>query len=65
VINEELAEACDVPVRWSCRTGACQACKTTLIAGELDYKPDPVEPPPDGSALIFCSHPHGALVLDL
>ena len=44
----ELAEACDVPVRWSCRTGVCHNCETTLIAGELDYSPDPVEPPADG-----------------
>ena len=61
----ELAEACDVPVRWSCRTGVCHTCETTIIAGELDYKPDPVEPPADGSALICCSQPHGAIVLDL
>ncbi len=61
----ELAEACDVPVRWSCRTGVCQTCETTLIAGELDYNPDPVEPPPDGSALICCSQPHDDIVLDL
>jgi ferredoxin-NADP reductase/MOSC domain-containing protein YiiM/ferredoxin len=61
----ELAEACDVPVRWSCRTGVCHTCETTLIAGELDYSPDPVEPPADGSALICCSQPHGDTVLDL
>src|SRR5262249_53057003 len=24
----ELAEACDVPVRWSCRTGVCHTCMT-------------------------------------
>jgi ferredoxin-NADP reductase/MOSC domain-containing protein YiiM len=42
----ELAEACDVPVRWSCRTGVCHNCETTLIAGTVDYDPDPVEPPP-------------------
>jgi ferredoxin-NADP reductase len=24
----ELAEACDVPVRWSCRTGVCHSCET-------------------------------------
>ena len=42
----ELAEACDVPVRWSCRTGVCQTCETTLIAGNVNYSPDPVEPPP-------------------
>ncbi len=61
----ELAEACDVPVRWSCRTGVCHNCETTLIAGRLDYNPDPVEPPADGSALICCSRPHDHVVLDL
>lgn len=61
----ELAEACDVPVRWSCRTGVCHNCETTLIAGDLDYDPDPVEPPAEGSALICCSRPHDDVVLDL
>jgi ferredoxin-NADP reductase/MOSC domain-containing protein YiiM/ferredoxin len=61
----ELAEACDVPVRWSCRTGVCHNCETTLIAGQLDYNPDPVEPPAEGSALICCSRPRDGVVLDL
>ncbi len=61
----ELAEACDVPVRWSCRTGVCHNCETTLIAGVLDYDPDPVEAPAEGSALICCSRPHDDVVLDL
>jgi ferredoxin-NADP reductase/MOSC domain-containing protein YiiM/ferredoxin len=61
----EFAEACDVPVRWSCRTGVCHNCETTLIAGKLDYNPDPVEPPADGSALICCSQPGERVVLDL
>jgi ferredoxin-NADP reductase/MOSC domain-containing protein YiiM/ferredoxin len=61
----ELAEACDVPVRWSCRTGVCHNCETTLIAGAVDYDPDPVEPPASGSALICCSRPHDDVVLDL
>jgi ferredoxin-NADP reductase len=61
----ELAEACDVPVRWSCRTGVCHNCETTLIAGNLDYNPDPVEPPAGGSALICCSQPGDDVVLDL
>jgi ferredoxin-NADP reductase/MOSC domain-containing protein YiiM len=61
----ELAEACDVPVRWSCRTGVCHNCETTLIAGDLDYSPEPVEPPADGSALICCSQPRDDVVLDL
>ncbi len=61
----ELAEACDVPVRWSCRTGVCHTCETTLIAGNVDYSPDPVEPPADGSTLICCSQPRDDVVLDL
>ena len=61
----ELAEACDVPVRWSCRTGVCHTCETTLIAGDVKYNPDPVEPPADGSTLICCSQPRDDLVLDL
>ena len=61
----ELAEACDVPVRWSCRTGVCHNCETTVIAGDVDYGPDPVEAPADGSALICCSQPRDDVVLDL
>ncbi len=61
----ELAESCDVPVRWSCRTGVCHTCETTLIAGNVDYSPDPVEPPIEGSVLICCSRPRDDIVLDL
>ena len=61
----ELAEGCDVPVRWSCRTGVCHNCETTLIAGDVDYNPDPVEPPAEGSVLICCSRPRDNVVLDL
>ena len=61
----ELAEACDVPVRWSCRTGVCHTCETGLLSGTVSYAPDPVEDPAEGSALICCSQPRGDLVLDL
>lgn len=61
----ELAEACDVPVRWSCRTGVCHTCETNLMSGSVSYAPDPVDDPAPGSALICCSQPAGDLVLDL
>jgi ferredoxin-NADP reductase/MOSC domain-containing protein YiiM len=61
----ELAEACDVPVRWSCRTGVCHTCETGLLSGSVGYAPDPVDEPAEGSALICCSQPSGDLVLDL
>jgi ferredoxin len=35
----ELAEACDVPVRFSCRTGVCHYCETGLLTGTLAYSP--------------------------
>ena len=61
----ELAEACDVPVRWSCRTGVCHSCETAVLSGGVRYDPDPVEEPADGSTLICCSQPIEDLVLDL
>jgi ferredoxin-NADP reductase/MOSC domain-containing protein YiiM/ferredoxin len=61
----ELAEACDVPVRWACRTGVCHNCETALISGSVIYRPDPVEPPAEGNLLICCSAPQGDIALDL
>jgi ferredoxin-NADP reductase/MOSC domain-containing protein YiiM/ferredoxin len=61
----ELAEACDVPVRWACRTGVCHNCESGLIAGAVDYRPDPIEPPGEGNLLICCSRPRADIVLDL
>jgi len=61
----ELAEACDVPVRWACRTGVCHTCETGLVAGKIGYRPDPVDAPADGNLLICCSQPEGDVVIDL
>jgi ferredoxin-NADP reductase/MOSC domain-containing protein YiiM len=61
----ELAEGCDVPVRWSCRTGVCHTCQTDLVSGTVGYAPDPVDDPAAGSVLICCSQPRTDLVLDL
>jgi ferredoxin-NADP reductase/MOSC domain-containing protein YiiM len=61
----ELAEACDVPVRWSCRTGVCHTCESALIGGTVTYDPDPLEPPATGNLLICCSRPSGDVEIDL
>jgi ferredoxin-NADP reductase/MOSC domain-containing protein YiiM len=61
----ELAEACDVPVRWSCRTGVCHSCETALVAGTVGYRPAPVDAPADGNVLICCAQPEGDIVIDL
>jgi ferredoxin-NADP reductase/MOSC domain-containing protein YiiM/ferredoxin len=61
----ELAEACDVPVRWSCRTGVCHTCECGLIAGSVKYDPEPLETPAEGNLLLCCSRPQGDLVIDI
>jgi ferredoxin-NADP reductase len=61
----ELAEACDVPVRWSCRTGVCHTCMTGLIGGSITYHPGPLERPTPGNVLVCCSQPETNLILDL
>jgi ferredoxin-NADP reductase/MOSC domain-containing protein YiiM len=61
----ELADACDVPTRWSCRTGVCHTCTTPLLSGTVSYAPDPLEPPADGEVLICCAQPRADIVLDM
>jgi ferredoxin-NADP reductase/MOSC domain-containing protein YiiM len=61
----EFAEACDVPVRWSCRTGVCHMCESGLIGGKVKYTPDPIDPPAEGNVLICCSTPLQDVELDL
>jgi MOSC domain-containing protein YiiM/ferredoxin-NADP reductase len=61
----ELAEACDVPVRWSCRTGVCHNCESGLVSGEVVYGPEPLDQPAGGNVLVCCSQPVGDVVVDL
>ena len=61
----ELAEACDVPVRWACRTGVCHTCECGLISGSVRYDPEPLEPPTAANLLICCSRPQDDLVIDI
>jgi ferredoxin-NADP reductase/MOSC domain-containing protein YiiM len=61
----ELAEACDVPVRWSCRTGVCHNCESGLVSGAVAYGPEPLDKPAEGNILVCCSQPTGDIVIDL
>jgi ferredoxin-NADP reductase len=60
----ELAEACDIPVRWSCRTGVCHSCESGLVSGAVDYEPEPLDKPADGNVLVCCSRPNSDVVID-
>ena len=61
----EFAEACDVPVRWACRTGVCHRCESGLIDGKIAYAPEPLDRPAEGNVLICCSSPLTPVELDL
>ena len=61
----ELAEACDVPALWSCRTGVCHNCESGLVSGTVVYGPEPLEKPATGNLLICCSQPIRDVVIDL
>ena len=61
----EMAEACDVPVRWACRTGVCHNCESGLVSGTVVYEPEPLDKPADGNLLTCCSQPTSDVVVDL
>jgi ferredoxin-NADP reductase/MOSC domain-containing protein YiiM/ferredoxin len=61
----ELADACDVPTRWSCRTGVCHTCITALLSGDITYSPAPLDPPAEDQVLICCARPATDVVLDM
>ena len=61
----EFAEACDVPTRWSCRTGVCHTCETALLSGRVSYDPEPLEPPAGGNVLLCIATPSEDVVVDL
>ncbi|OBH47366.1 MOSC and FAD-binding oxidoreductase domain-containing protein [Mycobacterium mantenii] len=61
----DLAEACDVPTRFSCRSGVCHVCVTGIVDGTTTYVQRPLESPGDGSVLICSAVPETDVVLDL
>jgi ferredoxin-NADP reductase/MOSC domain-containing protein YiiM len=61
----DLAEACDVPTRFSCRSGVCHVCETGVVAGTATYVQSPLEKPGDATVLICSAAPATDLVLDL
>lgn len=61
----DFAEAQGLAPEFSCRAGICGTCACRLIAGEVDYDTDPLEPPATGEILLCCTRPRGQVTLDL
>jgi ferredoxin-NADP reductase len=60
----DLAEANGVEAAAACRIGSCHSCRTEVLDGSVRHDPEPLEPPPAGSALLCCALPEGDVVLD-
>jgi hypothetical protein len=59
------AGTCDVPTNWPCCTGVFHRCESGLVAGQVQYEPEPLDAPAPGNALLCCSLPAGAITLDV
>jgi ferredoxin len=61
----DLADACDIPTRWSCRSSVCHTRVTPLLSGDVSYRPALLEPPAEGQVLVCCAQPATDVVLDM
>ncbi|WP_269508813.1 FAD-binding oxidoreductase [Burkholderia sp. IMCC1007] len=61
----EMAEQAGYAPTFNCRAGLCNACMTPLLSGSVAYDEAPLSPPPEGSVLLCCARPVGAVTLDL
>jgi ferredoxin len=61
----ELAEACDIAMSWSCRSGVCHSCECPSISGAVAYATEPIAMPSDDTVLLCCAHPIKDVELDL
>ena len=50
-----------MPVGFGCRNGVCHNCESGLLAGDVTYDIEPLEPPPDGRILVCCTRPGSEL----
>lgn len=60
----EIAEEAGIPADYGCRFGACLACSTPALKGEVRYPSSDIVPIP-GEVLICCAEPLSDVVLDL
>ena len=61
----QLAEQHGLTPDFSCRSGICNSCKSTLLEGEVKYFEAPLEQPKSNELLLCCSRPIGRVVIDL
>lgn len=53
----ELAERHGIHPPWSCRQGACNACLTRLVQGEVEHPAELLLQPTGDEVLLCCARP--------
>lgn len=61
----ELAEDAGLHPDFSCRSGICNTCKCELLAGEVEYFEEPLDPPGPGEVLLCCTRPLGPVTVGI
>jgi len=62
----EFAESLGLDPDFSCRSGFCHTCLTTLIEGEIEYVDDAVMVPDEENEVLICSsRPKSDVILDV
>lgn len=61
----QIAEQHGLTPDFSCRSGVCNSCKSTLLEGEVEYFETPLVHPQSNELLLCCSRPVGRVVIDL
>ena len=63
----ELAESAGLKPEFSCRSGICKTCTTTILSGSVAYDDPPQGIENPSQVLICCAYPRGgeSLVLDV
>ncbi|XZG69370.1 pyridoxamine 5'-phosphate oxidase family protein [Chitinibacteraceae bacterium HSL-7] len=61
----ELAESLGITPNYSCRSGVCGSCRSTVLAGRACYPQPPGASVGHNEVLLCCAAPEGTMVLDL
>ncbi|WP_199014286.1 class I ribonucleotide reductase maintenance protein YfaE [Shimwellia pseudoproteus] len=60
-----LLESRNIPVEYQCRAGYCGACRTRLLAGEVEWLTDPLAFIQPGEILPCCCKAAGDIEISL
>lgn len=61
----DFAEDQGLILPFSCRGGICSTCEQGILAGEVSYFEEPLDPLPEGRLLMCCTRPVTSVTIDV